>query len=192
MSARLDARRAQAPFGRRGSHAAASSRAPAPGRDLQPRPARGHARRGRRAGHQRRPSQGARRLDRDRHRRHRHGLYRQVRIRPGPLHRADAADRRRGRRAARPRAPDSMRHVDDARSGHDVGRAVAPGELQSRQPCARRRDRARSARAAGLAATRRAAPSSSSPPTAPSRSGATRRSASPTARWSADGSSISR
>ena len=36
-------------------------------------------------------------------RRQRHGLHRQVRARPGTLHRADAAGRRRARRAARPR-----------------------------------------------------------------------------------------
>ena len=52
----------------------------------------------------------ARFLDRDRRRRQRHGLHRQVRARAGHLHRADAARRRGAVGAARSRHADSVRH----------------------------------------------------------------------------------
>ena len=110
-----------------------------------------------RARHQRSRKRPARFVDRHRQRRHRHGLHRQVRVRPGPLHRADAARRRRDERAVRARAPDSVRHLDDAGSGNDLRPAVASGELQSRQPGAGRSHRARDAGAPGLGASRRGA-----------------------------------
>ena len=99
----------------------------------------------------------ARFVDRDRRRRHGHGLHRQVRVRPGPLHRADAARRRGAVRAVRSRAPDPVRHVDDARPGHDVRAAVASDELQPTQPGAGRGDGARDAGAPGVDASRSAA-----------------------------------
>ena len=78
------------------------------------------------------------------------GLHGQVRAGAGPLHGADAAHRRRARRAARSRHVDPVRYRIDARPGDDVGRAVASCQLQSRQPRAGRRHRARSADAAGV------------------------------------------
>ena len=62
----------------------------------------------------------------------RHRLHRQVRVRPGALHRADAAGRRRAVRAVRSRAADAVRHVDDAGSGHDVRAAVASRRTSTR------------------------------------------------------------
>ena len=62
---------------------------------------------------------------------------------------ADAAHRRRAVRAVQSRQARSMRHGRDARSGHDVRRAVASDEFQSRQPRAGRRDGARGTAAAG-------------------------------------------
>ena len=50
----------------------------------------------------------------------RHGVHRQVRARPRALHGADATGRRRARCAAQSRPADSVRHRDDARSGHDL------------------------------------------------------------------------
>ena len=66
----------------------------------------------------------------DRRRRHRHGVHRQVRARPGHAHRADAAGRRRTVGAARARHADSVRHRRLPGSGHDVGQPVDADELQ--------------------------------------------------------------
>ena len=73
-------------------------------------------------------ARAARLVDRDRRRRPRHGLHRQVRARPGHLHRADAARRRGAVGAARPRDADPVRHV---------GRRP----IRARRPAASRRRR---------------------------------------------------
>ena len=92
-------------------------------------------------------------VDRDRRRRSCDRVHRQVRIRPGPLHGADAAHRRRAERAARSRHAHPVRHRTHARSGDDVWRAVASRELQHGQPRAGRRNGARGARTAGVDAS---------------------------------------
>ena len=55
--------------------------------------------------------------------------------------------------AVRSRDAGSVRHGDDARSGHDVGQPVASDELQPAQPCARCGDGAGGAAAAGVDTT---------------------------------------
>ena len=97
------------------------------------------------AGHQRSQQPAARLVDRHRRRRHGHRLYRQVRVRPGTLHRADAARGGRAVRADGARQAGAVRHGGDAGSGHDVGTAVAPRELQPGQPGAGGGHRARGA-----------------------------------------------
>ncbi len=57
----------------------------------------------------------------------------------------------------RARAPDSVRHVDDAGSGNDVGPAVASGELQSGEPGAGRGHGTRNPGAPGVGAAGSAA-----------------------------------
>ena len=52
---------------------------------------------------------------------------------------------------------DAVRHVDDTRSGHDVGQQSHPDQLQPREPGARRRDGARSAGRLAADAARRPA-----------------------------------
>ena len=70
----------------------------------------------------RRRQQSARLVDRDRRRRQCDGLYRQMRAGPRALHRADAADCRRARRALQSREADPMRHRRSRRT-----RAPRPG-----------------------------------------------------------------
>ena len=120
-------------------------------------------------------------LDRDRARRHRHGLYREVRLRPGSLHRADAAGRRRSVRSPEPRPPRPVRYVGHAGPGHDLWTAVASDELQPHQPGARRRHCAPGVDPPGIGQARRPSVRSRGAATVSWRSRPIRRARSPTA-----------
>ena len=92
----------------------------------------------------------------DRGRRNGNRAHRQVRDGARSLHGADAARRRRARRADGSHQVDSVRDRHDARSGSDLRRAIASAKLQPRESRARRGDRARDARADGVEAVGRA------------------------------------
>ena len=102
-------------------------------------------------------AQAARFVARDRRRRPRHRLHRQVRARPGHLHRADAAGRRRAVGAARPRHADSVRHL----ASRPI-RARPPAASRRRpistRPIWRRRARPRARRCCSSAAERLGVP----------------------------------
>ena len=158
MTAELTVRRRDA-LGRAGLAARLPEALRRADRDLRPPAwrARPRARVARRRASTAPRRHGAGLVDRHRRRRPRDRLHRQVRARPGTLHGADAADCRGAERAARSRHADPVRHRADARSGDDVGRAVASRELQPR-PTSRSPARRRAKRSSRLASTRLGVP----------------------------------